>query len=210
MKCIGVTQRVDVAPQTGERRDGLDQRWTVLAKALGFGMVPLPNMDAAEVDDYLAALRLDGLILSGGNSLSYLDPMAADAAPERDGLERRAIRFALDNGIPVLGICRGMQMLNHYFEGELKRIDGHVATTHAVAVCDDYADLIDSPVNSYHNWAIPPDKLGRNLKAIAHDEAGNVEAFVHGRRKVAGIMWHPEREAILRAKNLRLLEGFLT
>jgi len=209
VKRIGITQRVDIAAKTGERRDALDQRWHLFAKELGCLLFPLPNVDASDAEARLTALDLDGLILSGGNSLSYLDPAAPDAAAERDRFEAAAIRFAIDRGIPVLGVCRGMQMLNHYFGGRLHPVRGHVACTHSLDVGEDFAQMIAVPVNSYHDWGIAADGLAEALVPIAQDADKNVEAFIHADLKVAGIMWHPEREAPFRMTDITLVERFL-
>ena len=100
-------------------------------------------------------------------------------------------------------------MLNYYFGGSLERVSGHVSCKHELNVTDRFTGLIATPVNSFHDFAIPEKGLGKDLEPIAFDASGYIEAFVHISLKVSGIMWHPERESPHRSADLKLLEGFL-
>jgi N5-(cytidine 5'-diphosphoramidyl)-L-glutamine hydrolase len=210
VKRLGITQRVDLIVDYGERRDCLDQRWSSLAIEVGFVPVPLPNVAAKTVSTLLDALQLDAIILSGGNSLSEVDPTASDTAPERDAFEAALIEEAIRRLLPVLGVCRGIQILNVHFGGKLSRIEGHAGSRHKVAVLPAYTELIPSYINSYHNWTIAPNQLAGSLEPIVHDLQGNIEGFRHQSIPVAGIMWHPEREDPFKEQDIKLLRKFLT
>lgn len=207
MKRIGITQRVEIIPNYAERRDCLDQRWADFCFEIGFIPIPLPNVSTEKVSDVLSSLQLDAILLSGGNSISSLTPGAADAAPERDNFERELISQALIRCIPIVGICRGMQMLNNYFGGQLEKIEGHVATEHNI-----YSLLPDlqlsERVNSYHNWAINRNSLAKNLRPIAADDEGFIEAFDDLEHRVLGLMWHPEREIVFKSRDVNLIKEF--
>ncbi|MFA0113365.1 type 1 glutamine amidotransferase [Vibrio sp. 10N.261.46.E11] len=202
MKKVGITQRVEVVPHYLERRDCLDQRWSDFALALGFIPIPLPNLPTEAVNDMVEALALDAVILSGGNSLTLLGE-AQDVAPERDGFELALITSAIERGLPVLGICRGMQMLNSYFGGELKTIEGHVAKDHVIIVNTNgiftendsttSQDIKVRTVNSYHSWGITQQGLAEGLMPLAVDDQGYIEAFKHSQYSILAMMWHPER-----------------
>ena len=114
---VGLTQRVEVIQDTNERRDCLDQAWTRLLVDNGYLPIPLPNR-VEDVDTLIAELEIDGIILTGGNDLSHLTG-ATNTAPERDAFERRLLERCADLDIPVLGVCRGMQMMVAHFGGEL-------------------------------------------------------------------------------------------
>ena len=82
-----------------------------------------------------------GLMLTGGEDVhpsAYgqpVDPTAhVKASPDRDEMELAVLREALALDLPVLGICRGMQLINVHFGGRLTSVDGHVARPHAVNV----------------------------------------------------------------------------
>lgn len=124
----------------------------------------------------LAEAPPDGIILTGGNDLGE--------APERDGTERFLIRYAVGNRVPLLGVCRGMQMVLHEFGIPLQRVEGHVRVEHPLSNGD--------RVNSFHGWGAvecrPP------LIPEAWSEDGVLEAVRHGEYAwIRGIMWHPER-----------------
>lgn len=194
MKRIGLTQRAHTISGISERRDMLDQRWAQLIERLGACPVPLANA-VREPRRYLDALGLDGLVMTGGNDLTGL-PDASDAAPERDRFEAEAFRYFREKGLPVLGVCRGAQMINVLTGGRLERIENHVALRHALNWRDGLPSEWDRPaiVNSFHGWAIPQDGLGDGLEAAARAEDGSIEAFYTTDSAVTGIVWHPERE----------------
>jgi putative glutamine amidotransferase len=181
MLAVGVTQRVEVT-EHGERRDALDQAWAPLLLDAGFAPVVLPNRGepaAALIERF----GLAALVLTGGNDLG--------TAPERDALEGALLDEARSRGLPVLAVCRGLQMMNVHLGGELERIDGHVAAPHAVlAGGEPYAD-----VNSFHGWGIAPAGLAAELEALLHAPDGSVEAAIHRELPWTGVMWHPERES---------------
>lgn len=209
MKRIGLTQRSHLVQGYAERRDMLDQRWAALIERLGGCALPLSN-SVRDVDAYLEALELDALVLTGGNDLSML-PDAADAAPERDRFEAVAYRHFLQRGKPVLGVCRGAQLINHLCDGRLVRVPGHAGTHHELVWAETPLACWDRPaqVNSYHGWAIPADGLATGLEALAWAPDGTVEAFRVPQARVNAIFWHPERETELAPAALDFLSAAL-
>lgn len=208
MKRLGISQRVEVIKSYGERRDCLDQQWSSLAMALDYFPVPLPNIRPDKASELLNTLQLDGIILSGGNSLSSLDSTAEDAAPERDAFEYALIEAAIAKGIPIVGVCRGMQVLNLYLKGTLQKVTGHVATRHRIVSSSEHFTIPEN-VNSFHNYSIPKNGLAPSLTSLAHDETGNIEAFYQIKHKILGIMWHPEREENFTQLDIQLIKRFL-
>lgn len=196
MTRVGLTQRVSVFEEYGERRDCLDQAWTRLLDAMGYTPVPLPNC-VEDAEAYLTALDLDAVVLTSGNDLTSV-PQPSNSAPERDTFENAVLAYALDTGLPVLGVCRGLELITEYFGGTLTPVSDHVACTHTVEFRETVRD-IDIPsqvtVNSYHDWGIGPDDLGDTLVVLGTAPDGTVECVVHDAAPVWGIMWHPERES---------------
>jgi N5-(cytidine 5'-diphosphoramidyl)-L-glutamine hydrolase len=209
MKRIGLTQRSHVVQGYGERRDMLDQRWAALIEFLGGCALPLSN-SVRDVDAYLDTLELDALILTGGNDLSMLSN-AADSAAERDHFEAYAYRYFLRHDKPVLGVCRGAQMINHLAGGRLVRVPGHAGTRHELVWSNTLPAYWERAVevNSYHGWAIPADGLAPEMEALAWARDGTVEAFRANRARVNAIFWHPEREIELAPAALKFLSASL-
>lgn len=207
MKRLGISQRVEHVRSYSERRDCLDQRWYDFALQLGYFPLPLPNITVDLVSKLLDDLDLDAVLLSGGNSIACLDPSADDAAPERDAFESALLSEALKRGIPTVGVCRGMQVVNIELGGRLSPVSGHVATRHSVTHESDLP--IAETVNSYHDWAIPGDGLATDLTPLAFDQAGNIEAFECSEKKLLGIMWHPEREQPFSSLDFQLIKRYL-
>lgn len=181
MKLIGVTQRVVIEPRYGERRDALDQRWAQFLAACGLGAIPLPNQPDLAIR--LAAVTgVDGILFTGGNDLSDY----GGDAPERDATEAALLVWARVRKLPVLGVCRGMQMLQHSFGVRLERAKGHVTASHPALV-----EGIPRDVNSYHNFLARESVPELVVWGRAWDKG--IEAVRHCHETIAGMMWHPER-----------------
>jgi putative glutamine amidotransferase len=195
MKTVLVTQRVDVFPQRGERRDALDQRLVATLAACGLLAVPVPN-DATLAARLWHAMPPDGVVLSGGNDLHDY----GGDAPERDATERALLDLAVQARRPVFGICRGLQMLTQYIGGALHTIEGHAGTRHRVQGAHSGFDT-----NSFHNWGIA--RLPENTQILYRADDDSVEAWRHADLPLCGVMWHPEREAALGDEDRRLICG---
>jgi putative glutamine amidotransferase len=151
------------------------------------------------VEELITALRLRGVILTGGNDLAHL-PDATDTAPERDAFERNLLEVCTRRRLPVLGVCRGMQMLVDHCGGRVGPIEGHVATMHALTMhplarkCPfPMPGLERQAVNSFHRYGTLVGQEGPALRVAASARDGTVEAVVHESLPQWGIMWHPER-----------------
>lgn len=188
---VAVTQRVDAWPERGERRDAIDQRLMALLYAAGVVPVAVPNalLDAANsaadaLAGWVVAVNPRAVLLSGGNDIGE--------CPDRDRTERWLLDHARTHGLPVLGICRGMQMMAAWAGGTLMKVEGHVRTRHILSVAGE-AEL-PSEVNSYHNIALADCPTGFAVMARAED--GTIEAMRHETLPWEGWMWHPERERV--------------
>jgi putative glutamine amidotransferase len=207
MKRLGITQRVEKINDYAEQRDCLDQRWASMALQLGYLPLPLPSIAIDQVPMLLDNLKLDGVLLSGGNSIASLNPADEDSSLERDAFELALLSESFDRKIPVLGICRGMQLINVKLGGRLSPINGHVAERHLITHQDDIP--MPKIVNSYHNWGISSEELATELIPLAFDSAGNIEAFESSVKTLLGIMWHPEREYPFNSLDIELLKRYL-
>jgi gamma-glutamyl-gamma-aminobutyrate hydrolase PuuD len=207
MKILAISQRVENITQYSEKRDCLDQRWTSFAHSLGFIATPLSNL--SNPVDVINTIKPSAIILSGGNSIASLDLTAPDISLERDEFEKELLVYAIEKNIPVLGICRGMQMINMFFNGQVSKVSEHVSCRHQIDFIDKQITLNSREVNSYHGWGIPSSKLAKSLRSFALAKDKTVEGFYHTKLRIAGIMWHPERESPFNKDDLSLIKNFL-
>ncbi|GIM46283.1 gamma-glutamyl-gamma-aminobutyrate hydrolase [Collibacillus ludicampi] len=187
---------------------------SALAKA---GVLPLVIPYLYEEDEIHAlAENLDGLVLTGGEDVDPTRfgeeplPGLGEVSPERDDLEYRLVRAFMERDKPILGICRGMQVLNAALGGTLwqdlsrqkKRVLQHRQNaprwhlSHHVFVYEGtrLASILGSSeikVNSFHHQAVKDVAPGFIVSAVSAD--GVIEAFEsREHRFILGVQWHPE------------------
>ena len=201
MTTVALTMRVTDADGYHEPRDSISHDWLNTLRAWNMHPVLLPNA-GAHAAEIFAETDLDLLILTGGEDIGR--------APERDGTEKILLDRALENGTAVFGVCRGLQLINTVLGGRLDRVEGHVASDHAVTVAGEWAPFYGdtATINSFHNIAVPADGVGSGLKATAWDSSGNVEGLRHESKPLAAVMWHPERRGG-HAGDLRLVQSLI-
>jgi putative glutamine amidotransferase len=186
----------------------------------GAQVVPLFPGEAAPND-------FDALVLSGGGDVHprrYGESVdgSTEIDEARDALEFEVTERALSLGVPVLGICRGFQVLNVALGGSLMQhlaghtaFDGAARVTHEVSAVPRtrLADAIGTApvrVNSWHHQAVTPERLAPELVPTVTVD-GIVEAFestVHGRWVVA-VQWHPERAHEVDAAATRIFDALV-
>lgn len=184
MARVMITQRVAENSSYPERRDCLDQRWFAFLEKAGILAQAVPN--TLTYTQLLFEQEMPrGIILTGGNSLVSLN---GDAA-ERDEVEKWLLQQAIQYKLPVIGVCRGMQLIAECFQSELIACEGHAGTRHEIKIDHDGSTRM---VNSYHHYGVK--KLDNELQPIAYAMDHTVEACKHNTLPIYGIMWHPERE----------------
>lgn len=189
---IGLTMRVVDGPKYYEPRDALAQDWPVFMKRVlsHARWLPIPNI-GNDVSRYIENWDLNGFILTGGDDIGE--------APLRDTTELSILQYAGEKGFPVLGICRGMQMICHYSDQKIlpcPKPKKHITTTHKVRILEKSLRWheTDITVNSYHGKCVgTPESFRKGLSPFAVSEDGLVEGVLNAERTLLGIMWHPER-----------------
>jgi N5-(cytidine 5'-diphosphoramidyl)-L-glutamine hydrolase len=181
MKKVAITQRVFVVQEYGERRDCLDQSWPRFLAVCGLMPLAVPNVVDVAVA-LCAGADVSGLVLTGGNDLATL----GGDAPERDATENALLNLAESLGLPVLAVCRGMQVIQQRCAIPLRRVEGHVTQHQVIRVEGEPTE-----VNSFHHFAAFESRPPLEVWAVADD--GVVKAIRHATRSTTGIMWHPER-----------------
>ena len=203
---IGLTQRVEIIEDYGEKRDCLDQNWTKLLTNSDLDFAVIPN-SLPDVVNWLENNKIEGIILTGGNDLAFLTD-AKNCDQQRDELEKKILYWASKKNVPILGVCRGMQLINKFLLGNIRKVKGHVAKMHKIKVLN--SEIIPKSynfVNSFHNWGMNEEDIPEKLEIAAIAKDNTVEAFVHKDLPWVGVMWHPERENIkLQGTNIDLMK----
>ena len=200
MKVIAISQRIQKIFKYNEFRDQVDNRLNLFIVKAGYLPVPIPNFKGcdklghASLLNWLKNISPDGIILSGGDDFGIYKI--------RDKNEIRIIKWSLEKKIPLLGICRGMQMINKYFGGTKVKIKGHVGKRHKIE--GKYCRFRKS-VNSFHNWGFNLKNIAEKLEIQTLAEDKTIESFKHKRSSIYGIMWHPEREKIFKKDDFLLM-----
>ena len=162
-------------------------------------------------------LTCDGLIICGGSDVhpNYFGEEitgSTDIDIDRDEAEMALADAFVKAGKPVLGICRGHQLLNIYFGGSLIQ-DIDCASVHTSFGQDDLVHTVKAEdnsvvgtlygdafsVNSHHHQAVS--RLGDGFRAVAAADGSIIEAIEHNVLPVWGVQWHPERMCFLNARS---------
>jgi putative glutamine amidotransferase len=180
-------------------------------RAGGLALILPPDDVAAESPDELLDM-LDALILAGGSDIDPASygaqphPETRGTRPERDRFEIGLGTGALERDMPVLGICRGMEMLNviqggtltQHLDSELHRHTPGAFTDHRVRL--ERGSLAErvvggelTEVKSGHHQAL--EELGEGVVASGYADDGVVEAIeLFGKTFAVGVLWHPEED----------------
>jgi len=192
------------------------------------GGLPVLIPTVENQSEYLKSIicRIDGLLIPGSRDMDpkhynekphpKLNPMNRD----RTAAEFKALESALENNLPVLAICGGMQFVNVFFGGSLyqdiqdlfdKPLRHEKGAIHPVKI-DRQSGLYKVlgvekfDVNSYHHQAV--NKIGKGLTVNAHSPDGIVEGFESEEHSLLAVQWHPELEDSEQSK--QIFESFLS
>ncbi len=206
MKKVLVTQRVSENSDYPEMRENLDIQWSKFLKSTGAISVPISvNID---LKYYFNSFDISGIVLTGGNDLFNFSKNLSSKI--RDKFEKKLIKKALQKNIPIIGVCRGMQLIAQHFDMEVCMIKNHVGKNHNIQFTNITKNFSRFPknllVNSFHNFGVK--KIKKNFKTIATASDGSIEAFEHKNKSIIGIMWHPERYKVFKTYDQFLFKTF--
>jgi putative glutamine amidotransferase len=179
------------------------------------GGLPLlaANLDPALADKY--AESADGILFTGGVDIDpgtfgrQPEPGLGRVDPQRDAFELALYRAARARGLPILGICRGIQLINvaeggtlhqhlpalpqaiQHTQVDIAGIPSHTVSLEPASRLSKALGASELRANSYHHQAV--DRLGDGLRAVGHTADGLIEAVeATGGSPMLGVQWHPE------------------
>jgi anthranilate synthase component II len=179
----------------------------------------LDNIDSFtyNIVHYLEALDVEVTVVTN----TEIDPKTVEhyealvispgpGLPKEAGKLMETLGEAIKNGVPVLGICLGMQAIAEYFGGTIYNQETVKHGQQVVIGHDDSPPLSDLPrkfqVGLYHSWAVSPE-LPEYLTATAFSEEGVMMALRHVNAEIYGVQFHPE--SIMTEHGMQIFENFI-
>ncbi len=209
MKKILITSRIIERAINDEKHFSLDIRWLdFLTRCKLLPIIVPPNLKILKY--IIDTSEYHGILLSGGGNIAELGGMDHD----RDIVENYLIKKSISNGIPLMGICRGMQKIQaHFGEKNFEHIDNNIAKSQPAIFDFDQFEFLKGKrkylinINSYHHYGVRNNSL-INFKIPVTSESGIIKAIKHNEKKIMGIMWHPERESHFKEIDLKIFREF--
>lgn len=214
MKAL-ITQREQL-DSYGVPIDVLESTYVTYFEKLGIDLSQLSNF-TINFEKIIAINSLDLIILTGGGSIPskfYKEKHNDFNQANRDQLEWKLMDYSSRSGVPILGICRGMEYMIAYLGGKITKFatlkeSRPVGVEHLVTI----GDGTKIYVNNYHNDGIYTKDLAKGLEIIGLDIENDIIEAVYSRKlKWLGLQWHPERlmkDEFSKKKCMSLIQEFI-
>ena len=213
---MNIKPLIGISANYGDNNSKLAENYYKSVVAVGGVPVIIPVTDDLATIEAIVG-RLDGILLSGGGDMHprYYneEPIPENGTPDelRDRYDVALIKSAVEYQLPVLGICRGMQVINTVFGGSLyqdinvqyadkkpmchsQNEERSITTQTASVVTDSLLYSIVScntlPINSIHHQAVK--RIADGFRAVAFADDGICEAIESLYYPILGVQWHPE------------------
>jgi len=180
LKKILLTQK-QIKDKNGATCDCLEKNYIDYFGDHRFIPVPMPNNPMA----FKEMIKDKSLVVFTGGSDPFKDCM-------RSLTENVLLGAAIKLGIPVLGICRGLQFINHYYGGCLAKTPETHKKLHRIVINSDTLPF-EGNVNSFHDFCVKPQTVAVDLSVFAKSDDDVVEGLYWSENKVIAVQWHPER-----------------
>lgn len=205
---IGITTDLE------DKSNLIESAYSKAIEFYGGTPVLIPTVAGASSSDFLLSIisAINGLLIPGSRDMDpkfYGEsphPAIKPMSPERTETEFTVLRLALEEGLPVLGICGGMQFINVFYGGSIHQdikallpdaLCHEGGEPHSITVLPDtvfggFAEEREFEIKSYHHQAI--NRVGEGLRVNALAPDAIVEGLESADGRVMGFQWHPELE----------------
>ena len=211
---------IGLTPQGDAKKGAYRMSPDFISGLSALGAIPIVLPSVIDNDELLenAIALCDGIIFTGGPDVrpsffgEEIDPACGEISDERDAFELKLYKTVIDKDIPILGICRGAQVMNIAAGGNIYQdiysnagtrlvhhtLDGkrafHNVTLADTSLKEMFGFSADSFIaNSYHHQSVK--ELGEGYKAMAFSDDGLIEAiYMPDHRFAVGVQWHPEKK----------------
>ena len=190
---VFITARLIPSDSAGQIYDAYDRDWGAFfgfQRDIEWNWLPT----GANFENNIQWTDKDLVVFSGGNNLVEVE--ANEINQTRENFERELYLFLRKQYIPVLGVCKGAQLIQHLEGGRpLKPVEGHAGTTHSLTWTSPHPLDRLQKVVSHHDFALSGQEIPETVEILATDMDGHPEVIHVKDHPILGLMWHPERQS---------------
>lgn len=184
-KIFLITPSVNFSRKKKVYKFSIEKNWFDYCNKINIELIMYDYSDVDKVNN------LDGVIFSGGNDLVSIEKNDENYFREKN--EISLLKHSLKKRKKIIGVCKGFQLLNNYFNGSITKTKNHVRTMHKIDIYKNkFLYKNEMNVNSFHNYKIL--KLSKNLEEIAFTKDQSIEIALNYSKKILCLMFHPERK----------------
>jgi N5-(cytidine 5'-diphosphoramidyl)-L-glutamine hydrolase len=198
---FGISMRITQSVGYNEPRDAIASDWNrfMLSAFPKSAFIYIPNIEESVVD-YIRKLKVNVIILTGGEDIGV--------TPMRDKTELILLKYAIKSNIPIIAVCRGLQLIHNYFNGEIVLGSPDFKKKHKSASHLIEMDGMIKNVNSFHSNTLDEKTLSDKFEIFARCQSDRTIEGIRN-ENILAMMWHPERDIKISRWNKQLIEEFL-
>jgi N5-(cytidine 5'-diphosphoramidyl)-L-glutamine hydrolase len=188
-----------------ETYSSFDMNWFSYLKNTKITLVPnIPS----RLNDYLDTSQFSGVILTGGGDIKENKLSNNNHDVYREQVEEQLIKYSIQNNIPLICVCRGMQKAVTFLEKNVKFVHNpiNIKDSYELSNLDNSQLLFEGLRTCYNKYSISYDKkFEKSWNILCIDKNKNILAIRHKEHKILSLMWHPERDS----SDFELINSFL-
>lgn len=188
-----------------ETYSSFDMNWFSYLKNTKITLVPnIPS----RLNDYLDTSQFSGVILTGGGDIKENKLSNNNHDVYREQVEEQLIKYSIQNNIPLICVCRGMQKAMTFLEKNVKFVHNpiNIKDSYELSNLDNSQLLFEGLRTCYNKYSISYDKkFEKSWNILCIDKNKNILAIRHKEHKILSLMWHPERDS----SDFELINSFL-